>query len=127
MRSKLPNWNMHSILGWPQYGLIHQIQKLYYRSKIWGENPERYITQYKKNKKSVQNKLKNDPEKKWIMVQLFSTLIIRGNVSWAPNQYIRSISESSCATEDWRNDCWKLIIGIFQKHVKNLPTFKYCA
>ncbi len=36
-------------------------------------------------------------------VQLFSTLIIR-NVSWAPTQHIRMISEPSFDTEDWSND-----------------------
>jgi len=25
-------------------------------------------------------------------------------VSWAPNQYIKMISEGSCDTEDWSND-----------------------
>jgi len=38
--------------------------------------------------------------------QLFSTLLItiRRNVSWAPNQHIRMISEGSCDSEDWSND-----------------------
>ncbi len=36
--------------------------------------------------------------------QLFSTLIIIRNVSWAANQHIRMISEGSCDTEDWSND-----------------------
>ncbi len=36
---------------------------------------------------------------------MFSTLIIIRNVSWAPNQYIRMVSEVSCDTEDWNNDC----------------------
>ncbi len=31
-------------------------------------------------------------------------LIIR-NVSWAPNQLIRMISEQICDTEGWSNDC----------------------
>ncbi len=63
------------------------------------------------------------------MTQLFSTLIIIRNVSWASNhehhqivhsefwfwnQYIRMISEESCDTEDWSNDAENsaLIIGI---------------
>ncbi len=33
--------------------------------------------------------------------QLFSTSLIIRNVSWAPNQHIRMISEGSCDTEDW--------------------------
>jgi len=36
--------------------------------------------------------------------QLFLTLIIIRNVSWAPNQYIRMISEGSCDPEDGSND-----------------------
>ncbi len=28
------------------------------------------------------------------------------DIFWAPN-HIRMISEQSCATEDWSNDCWK--------------------
>ncbi len=46
--------------------------------------------------------------------QLFSTLIIIRNVSWAANQYIRMISEGSCDTEDWSNDAENsaLITGI---------------
>ncbi len=31
-------------------------------------------------------------------------MIIVINVSWAPNQHIRMISEGSCDTEDWSND-----------------------
>ncbi len=27
------------------------------------------------------------------------------NVSWAGNQHIKMISEGSCDTEDWSNDC----------------------
>jgi len=45
--------------------------------------------------------------KKCIMVstaQLFLTLIIIRNVSWAPNQYIRMILEGSCDPEDGSND-----------------------
>ncbi len=38
------------------------------------------------------------------LTQLFSTLLIMRNVSWAANQYIRMISEESCDTEDWSND-----------------------
>ncbi len=33
-----------------------------------------------------------------------STLTIIRNVSCAPNQHIRMISEGSCDTEDWSND-----------------------
>ncbi len=46
--------------------------------------------------------------------QLFSTLIIIRNVSWAANQHIRMISEGSCDTEDWSNDAENsaLITGI---------------
>ncbi len=42
----------------------------------------------------------------WIFVEteLFSTLIIIRNVSWAVNQHIRMISEGSYDTEDWSND-----------------------
>ncbi len=36
--------------------------------------------------------------------QLFSTLIVTRNVSRAPNQHIKMISEGSCHTEDWSND-----------------------
>ncbi len=42
--------------------------------------------------------------------QLFSTLIIRRNVSLAPNQIcwiLRVISEGSCDGEDWSNGCYK--------------------
>ncbi len=41
---------------------------------------------------------------KYEAAQLFSTLIIIRNVSWAANQHIRMISEESCDTEDWSND-----------------------
>jgi len=34
----------------------------------------------------------------------FLTLIIKINVSWAPNQHIRMISDGLCDTEDWSND-----------------------
>ncbi len=43
------------------------------------------------------------PQKYWV-AQLFSTLIIIRNVSWAANQNIKMISEESCDTEDWSND-----------------------
>ncbi len=39
--------------------------------------------------------------KKYKAAQLFSTLIIIRNVSWAANQHIRIISEGSCDTENW--------------------------
>ncbi len=41
---------------------------------------------------------------KYEAAQLFPTLIIIINVSWAANQHIRMISEGSCDTEDWSND-----------------------
>ncbi len=44
-----------------------------------------------------------------------STLIIIRNVSWAANQHIRMISEGSCDTEDWSNDCWKFSFVIRNK------------
>ncbi len=40
---------------------------------------------------------------KYEAAQLFSTLIIRRNVSCAANKYIRIIYES-CDTEDWRKN-----------------------
>ncbi len=40
---------------------------------------------------------------KYEAAQLFSTLIIIRNVSWAVNKHIRMISEDH-VTEDWRND-----------------------
>ncbi len=33
-------------------------------------------------------------------------------VSWAPKQHIKMISEGSCDTEDWSNDCWKFSFAI---------------
>ena len=54
--------------------------------------------------------------------QLFSTLIIIINVSWAADQHIRMISEGSCDTEDWSNDAENsaLITGInyFIKYIQ---------
>ncbi len=41
---------------------------------------------------------------KMFSTQLFSTLLIIRNVSWAANQYIIMISEGSCDTEDWSNN-----------------------
>ncbi len=41
---------------------------------------------------------------KYCAAQLFSTLIIIRNVSWAANQHIIMISEGSCDTEDCSND-----------------------
>ncbi len=32
-------------------------------------------------------------------------------VSWAPKQRIKMISEGSCDTEDWSNDCWRFIFA----------------
>ncbi len=40
---------------------------------------------------------------KYEAAQLFTTLSIIINVSWAANQH-RMISEGSCDTEDWSND-----------------------
>ncbi len=53
-----------------------------------------------------------NPEKKVLQqkceaAQLFSTLLIIRNVSWAANQHIRMISEGSCDAEDWGNDAEK--------------------
>ncbi len=50
------------------------------------------------------NKMYYSFHKKYEAAQLFSTLIINRNVSWALNQHIRLISEGSCDTEDWSND-----------------------
>ncbi len=47
--------------------------------------------------------LSKNPEKMHA-AKLFSALIIKINISWAPNQYIRMISEGSCDTEDWSNN-----------------------
>ncbi len=41
---------------------------------------------------------------KYEAAQLFWTLLIIINVSWAANQHIRMITEGSCDTEDWSND-----------------------
>ncbi len=54
-------------------------------------------------------KLSHKKSERWFpqkheATQLFSTLIIIRNVSWAANQQIRMISEESCDTEDWSND-----------------------
>ncbi len=48
-------------------------------------------------------KQKKFPQK-YSAAQLFSSLIIIRNVSWAANQHIRMISGGSCDTEDWSND-----------------------
>ncbi len=50
---------------------------------------------------------------KYEAAQLFTTLLIIRNVSWAANQYIKMISEESCDTEDWSNSA--LIKGINKK------------
>ncbi len=47
------------------------------------------------------------------VAQLFSTLVIIRNVSWAANQHIRVISEGSRDTEDWSYDAEKLALIIF--------------
>jgi len=51
----------------------------------------------------ILTKLSRFPQK-YEAAQLFSTLIIIINVSWASNHHIRVISEGSCDTEDWSND-----------------------
>ncbi len=65
--------------------------------------------------------LSKNPEKKvlWFpqkyeAAQLFSTLMIIRNDSWAASHHIRMISEESCDTEDWSNDAENsvLITGI---------------
>ncbi len=57
------------------------------------------------------NKHTFDSSRNWIELKngLNKTLIIR-NVYWAPNQYIRIISERSCDTEAW--GCWKFSFNI---------------
>ncbi len=42
---------------------------------------------------------------------LFLALIIR-NVSWAPNQHIKMISEGSCDTENWSKGFWNVSFDI---------------
>ncbi len=42
--------------------------------------------------------------KKYKAAQLFSTLIIKINVSWAENQHISMISEGSYDTKDWSRE-----------------------
>ncbi len=49
------------------------------------------------------------PQKYWAE-NLFLTLIMIRNVSWAANQNIRMISEGSCDTEDWSNDNVKNLV-----------------
>ncbi len=44
-----------------------------------------------------------------VFTKLFSTMVfnidlLKRNVSWTANQYIRMISEGSCDTEDWSDD-----------------------
>ncbi len=62
------------------------------------------------NQRILENtQLKYTPEnhsfhKKKSAAQLFSSLIIIRNVSWASNHHIRMISEGSCDAEDWSND-----------------------
>ncbi len=62
---------------------------------------------------SLKRILKKNPQK-YEAAQLFSTLIMRSNISWAANQHIRMISEGSCDTTDWSNDADNsaLITGI---------------
>ncbi len=43
-------------------------------------------------------------QQKYSAAQLFSTLIINRNVSWAVNHHIIIITEGSYDTEDWSND-----------------------
>ncbi len=42
--------------------------------------------------------------------QLFTTLIINRNISWAANQYIKMISEGLCDSDDCSNDEIQLLI-----------------
>ncbi len=43
--------------------------------------------------------------KQFSLFSLFVTLWLIRNVFWALNQDIM-ISEASCDTDDWSNDCW---------------------
>ncbi len=54
-------------------------------------------------KESVKTKL-TTVSTKYEAAQLFLTLIIIRNVSWAANHYIKMISEGSSDTENWSND-----------------------
>jgi len=53
----------------------------------------------------------------WSLVSIHSSNVFltlikrRRNVSWAPNQHIRMISEGSCDTEDQSNGCWNFILN----------------
>ncbi len=41
---------------------------------------------------------------KTIFRRIVFNIDINKNVYWAPNKFIRMISEGSCDTEDWSND-----------------------
>ncbi len=49
----------------------------------------------------IKEKGKKNMMQKYDATQLFSTLLIIANVSWAVNRHIRMISEGSCDTEDF--------------------------
>ncbi len=58
---------------------------------------------------------------------IFNTItLIIINVSWAPNQHIRMISEGSCDTEDWSNDCWKFSFAITGINVLQYKSYLNC-
>ncbi len=63
---------------------------LFFSTFVFSQNPE--------------EKKKSQFPQRYSAAQLFATLIIIRNVSWAANQHIRMISEGSCDTEDWSND-----------------------
>ncbi len=48
------------------------------------------------------------------------------NVSWAPNQHIRMISEGSCDTECWRNGRWKFSFRNWKWFYIYLLFYNYC-
>ncbi len=57
--------------------------------------------------------------KQYEAAQLFLTLIIIRNVSWAVNQHIIMISEGSCDSEDWSKDAENTAVRHRNKlHVK---------
>ncbi len=58
---------------------------------------------------------------KYQSAQLFSTLLIIINVSWAADQHNRMISEGSCDTEDWSNVAENSALNQKNKlHFKNI-------
>ncbi len=54
------------------------------------------------HQKILENNASRIPQK--YEVELFSTLIMIRNYSWATSPHVRMISEGSCDTEDWSND-----------------------